>query len=165
MDYGKNQPGALSIAAFSLSCLGALSFGLLAIPGVICGHLARRRSLRDHAFAGAALIIGYCILGLFFGLPLLALGGMLQLSIPLTGNFSRELPADFSGLDPVVRTVEAQPAASGALGKLVEHYGSLLIVALLGLVVIVFAAWAAPRFGRWFQHRQLRRLMAINRSR
>jgi hypothetical protein len=56
---------ALPIWAFTLGVFALLTFGLTAVPSIICGHLAlaRERSSRRRSFAKsvalAGLVIGY----------------------------------------------------------------------------------------------------------
>ena len=166
MNQERSEPGSLSIAAISLSCLGALSFGLLAIPGVICGHMARGKSPRDHALAGAALIIGYVVLGVFVGLPLLAFVGLALLSMSIRRDVSQEFSARFPdfGVSTTPR-LEEESGASSVLNSFAQaQNGSFLI--LVGLFVLAIALMvSAPRIGRWYRQRQFRKVVAMNRSR
>jgi len=74
----KTRIEPLAIAAIVLSALGALTIGVLAIPGIICGHLARKRcedeATRSKSLATAALIVGYSVLSLYILLPILFFG-------------------------------------------------------------------------------------------
>jgi len=75
----KSRIEPLAIAAIVLSSLGVLTLGILAIPGIICGHLARKRIedevTRSKSLATAALIVGYSVLSLYILLPILFFGG------------------------------------------------------------------------------------------
>ncbi len=60
----------LAIASLVLSCMSFLLWPLGFLPGIICGHLARREIRRDPGLEGdglalAGLIIGYVFAALF----------------------------------------------------------------------------------------------------
>lgn len=66
-----DELSALPIWAFTLGVFALLTFGLTAVPSIICGHLAlaRERSSRRQSFAKsvavAGLVIGYLGAGVF----------------------------------------------------------------------------------------------------
>jgi ABC-type molybdate transport system permease subunit len=66
------------LAVTSLICSITGLFVLpLVIPGVICGHLARRRFAQEPLLGGAGLakaglIVGYVVIGLYVAVALLA---------------------------------------------------------------------------------------------
>lgn len=70
----------LAIASLSFSCLGALTLGILAIPGIICGHLAKKQVrlglYSGHSLAQAGMIVGFAVLILWLVIPLLVFGGI-----------------------------------------------------------------------------------------
>jgi hypothetical protein len=152
MNGQKQDLSALSISALALSCLGTLSFGLLALPGVICGHIARSRNAGDgeRAVAGAALIVGYIVLALFFGLPLLAL----LLFFLGSGTILKPMGQGFPGAD-----------LGGSIAALCVDYGPFLIGGAAALTILVAMVVGMPRLAAWHNRRQLRRLVAMNRSR
>ena len=61
----EDELSALPIWAFTLGVFALLTFGLTAVPSIICGHLAldRERASRRRSFAKsvavAGLVIGY----------------------------------------------------------------------------------------------------------
>ena len=61
---GRKEP--LAAVALIASCVGIILGPLGSVPGVICGHIARRRISRSGAkgvgLASAALVIGYVFL-------------------------------------------------------------------------------------------------------
>ena len=65
------RTSGLAVASLVLSCLGFLMMGPFAsVPGVVCGHLARRECRLDPALKGdqlalAGLIVGYLNLALY----------------------------------------------------------------------------------------------------
>lgn len=159
MNREKSEIGVLPLAAFSLSCLGALSFGLLAIPGVICGHLARKKTpaAPGASFSGAALIIGYSVLALFYALPLLILAGFLVLSMVHIGP-SVELGAlKINGS----RSFDLM----GSIDSFLTQNFAFVLGAGFALLVLALILWGVPRLARWQSRRQLRKLVAMNRSR
>jgi Domain of unknown function (DUF4190) len=66
-----DELSALPIWAFTLGVFALLTFGLTAVPSIICGHLAlaRERTRRRRSFAKsvaiAGLVIGYIGAALF----------------------------------------------------------------------------------------------------
>lgn len=62
------QTSPLAIASLAFSCLGALSLGILAIPGIICGLLAKDQIRRGDysgnsmAMAQAGVLVGAIVL-------------------------------------------------------------------------------------------------------
>jgi hypothetical protein len=65
----RTAPGAAT-ASVVLSCLGIIFGPLTIIPGIICGHVARRQIRRGSIIRGrgvalAGLIIGYVLLIIF----------------------------------------------------------------------------------------------------
>jgi hypothetical protein len=63
------RTSGLAIASLICSCASLVAGPFGAIPGVICGHMARARIRRDpslggHGLAKAGLIVGYSLLGL-----------------------------------------------------------------------------------------------------
>ena len=53
------RTSALAVSSLVLGILGLLCFGILtALPGVICGHMARSRIRRDRALVGNGLAMG-----------------------------------------------------------------------------------------------------------
>ena len=159
MNREKSEIGVLPLAAFSLSCLGALSFGLLAIPGVICGHLARKKSpaARDSSFSGAALIIGYSVLALFYGLPLLLLAGLLPLSMVRIGSVNEVSLLNING--------SKGGDMWGTVDAFLNQNFPLLVGVGFALLLLAFIPWGVPRLAPWQSRRQLRKLVAMNRSR
>lgn len=71
----------LAIASLAFSCMGALTLGILSIPGIICGMLAkaqvRRGEYGGHSLAQAGVIVGVVVLALWVVIPALILGGFL----------------------------------------------------------------------------------------
>lgn len=169
MNEEKGELEMLPLAAFSLSCLGALSFGLLAVPGVICGHLARGgKSPRGKALSGAALIVGYSVLTLFFGLPLLILGGLFLLSRPITGQPSQGFSFSFPGSDAFGQAPARnafEPGLVESFNAYFAHHGSFFVACGVALVILALIPVGVPPLARWSQRRQLRKLVAMNRSR
>lgn len=67
------KTSGLAVASLVCSCATVLVGPLGAIPGIICGHLARRQIKRDPSLGGrglatAGLIVGYGLLAVFVGL-------------------------------------------------------------------------------------------------
>jgi hypothetical protein len=66
-----DELSALPIWAFTLGVFALLTFGLTAVPSIICGHLAlaRERTSRRQSFAKsvavAGLVIGYLGVAVF----------------------------------------------------------------------------------------------------
>ncbi len=97
----------LAIASYFLSFSSLLLGPLGFIPGILCGHLSRRRTARDPTledpgFAKSGLILGYT----FYGLSLVALGlVLLHYSLyklphaPLTASQLREAEVDLDTLE------------------------------------------------------------------
>ncbi len=163
MNNGRNEISALPVAALVLSCLGALSFGLFAVPGVICGHLARRGEAAgtNRALAGAGLIVGYVVLALFVGLPLLAVAGALLLSMPVLGRGDLELPW-FSG-SGAARSEE--PGLWESFEVFFHQHGGVVIAGGFVLVLLGALPLLAPRLGHWRRKRQFHRIVMMNRAR
>ncbi len=64
----KRKTSGLAVASLVCSCATLVAGPLGAIPGIICGHLARARLRRDPSLGGqglakAGLIVGYSLLG------------------------------------------------------------------------------------------------------
>lgn len=74
------ETSPLAIASLAFSCLGALTAGILAIPGIVCGHLAKKQIDRGEyegrSLAQAGIIVGIAVLVLWIAVPLVLLGGM-----------------------------------------------------------------------------------------
>ena len=65
----RTQVSGLAIASLVLSCSSIFIFPLGFLPGIVCGHLARREirrnpSLSGEGMANAGLIVGYLFLAL-----------------------------------------------------------------------------------------------------
>lgn len=75
----------LAIASLALSCLGALSFGLISVVGVICGVMAKRRiesgSCKGYPLAQAGIIVGSVVIVFWVVMPVLFFGGMFGISL------------------------------------------------------------------------------------
>jgi hypothetical protein len=56
----------LAIASFTLSILSAVIGPLGCIPGIVCGHIARRQIKKDPAIQGAGIAIGGLVIGYIF---------------------------------------------------------------------------------------------------
>ncbi|CAN5227610.1 hypothetical protein BH23VER1_BH23VER1_16940 [soil metagenome] len=73
------ETAPLAIASLALSCLGALSVGILAIPGIVCACIAKKQVRRGehggYALAQAGLIVGIAVLILWILIPIVVLGG------------------------------------------------------------------------------------------
>ena len=71
------ETSPLAIASLAFSCLGIFSFGLLAVPGIICGMIARRQVSQGRysggSLAGAGVIVGAGVLLLFASLAVACL--------------------------------------------------------------------------------------------
>ena len=66
---GAHQTSGMAIASLVLSLLTVIIGPFGCIPGIICGHVARRQCHRDPRLGGqglalAGLILGYAFLGL-----------------------------------------------------------------------------------------------------
>jgi len=75
-----NETSPLAIASLALSCLGVLTAGILAIPGIVCGHLAKKQVRRGeyvgHSLAQAGIVVGIAVLILWVAVPMLIFGGV-----------------------------------------------------------------------------------------
>jgi hypothetical protein len=75
----RKETSPLAIASLAFSCLGALTMGILCIPGIVCGILAkgqvRRGEYGGHSLAQAGIIVGIAVLIMWGTLPALFLGG------------------------------------------------------------------------------------------
>lgn len=73
------ETSPLAIASLAFSCLGALTLGLLAIPGIVCGCLARNQADRGEyegrSLAQAGIIVGIAVLIVWLALPMVIFGG------------------------------------------------------------------------------------------
>jgi hypothetical protein len=76
MDSKEVSP--LAIASLAFSCLGALTLGILAIPGIICGQIAKKQvrngQYSGHSLAQAGVIVGVAVLVLWLAVPALLFG-------------------------------------------------------------------------------------------
>lgn len=74
----QKETSPLAIASLAFSCLGALSLGILCIPGIICGSLAkaqvRRGEYSGQSLAQAGIIVGIAVLILWISIPALFFG-------------------------------------------------------------------------------------------
>ncbi|RYD47142.1 MAG: DUF4190 domain-containing protein [Verrucomicrobiaceae bacterium] len=74
------ETSPLAIASLAFSCLGALTAGILAIPGIICGCMAKsqidRGEYEGRSLAQAGIIVGIAVLVLWIAVPLLVFGGI-----------------------------------------------------------------------------------------
>ena len=65
----EEELSALPIWAFTLGVFALLTFGLTAVPSIICGHLALARERTRQSFAKSValtgLVIGYVGVGVF----------------------------------------------------------------------------------------------------
>lgn len=79
MRINTKETSPLAIASLAFSCLGALSMGILAIPGIVCGCIAKKQARRGeyggYALAQAGLIVGIAVLALWILIPLMVFGG------------------------------------------------------------------------------------------
>lgn len=76
----RKETSPLAIASLAFSCLGALTLGILCIPGIVCGSLAkaqvRRGEYAGHSLAQAGIIVGIAVLILWITVPALFFGGL-----------------------------------------------------------------------------------------
>lgn len=74
----QKETSPLAIASLAFSCLGALTLGILCIPGIICGSLAkaqvRRGEYSGQSLAQAGIIVGIAVLILWIAIPALFFG-------------------------------------------------------------------------------------------
>lgn len=79
----EKETSPLAIASLAFSCLGALTFGILCIPGIICGCIAkgqvRRGEYGGQSLAQAGVIVGTAVLILWLAIPLLLFGSIVML--------------------------------------------------------------------------------------
>lgn len=70
----------LAIASLAFSCLGALTLGVLAVPGIICGQIAKKQvrngQYSGHSLAQAGVIVGIAVLVLWLAVPALFFGSV-----------------------------------------------------------------------------------------
>lgn len=68
----------LAIASLAFSCLGVLTLGILAVPGIICGQIAKKQvrngRYSGHSLAQAGVIVGIAVLVLWLAVPALLFG-------------------------------------------------------------------------------------------
>jgi len=92
------ETSPLAIASLAFSCLGALTLGILTMPWIICGVIAKNQIRRGEysggSLAQAGIIVGVAILILYILIPILLFGGIgiialaarnLELTIGVTG--------------------------------------------------------------------------------
>lgn len=74
--FGQLQTSSLAIASMVLSCLSLVVGPLGCLPGIICGHLARRQiknnsALKGNGLAIGGILVGYIWLAIFVALVVL----------------------------------------------------------------------------------------------
>ena len=74
-----NETSPVAIASLAFSCLGAVTMGILAIPGIVCGCIAKKQAQRGEyggqSLAQAGIIVGSAVLILWILIPALVFGG------------------------------------------------------------------------------------------
>ncbi len=74
------ETSPLAIASLAFSCLGALTAGILAIPGIVCGCMAKKQIERGvyegRSLAQAGIIVGIAVLVLWIAVPIMLFGGI-----------------------------------------------------------------------------------------
>lgn len=74
------ETSPLAIASLAFSCLGALTAGILAIPGIVCGCMAKKQIERGEyegrSLAQAGIIVGIAVLVLWIAVPIVLFGGI-----------------------------------------------------------------------------------------
>ncbi len=124
----EKETSPLAIASLAFSGLGALTFGVLCIPGIVCGCIAkgqvRRGEYSGHSLAQAGVIVGTTVLVLWLAIPLLLFGGIVMLYLGQQSPWMAG--AAFSillvlALLPFAFTSMTKRRDSGALNRLVSE--------------------------------------------
>ena len=126
MNHKETSP--LAIASLAFSCLGALTMGILCIPGIVCGTLAkaqvRRGEYAGYPLAQAGIIVGIAVLILWVTLPALFFGGaairFLVVEQPWIGAIAFSIIL-LLGLFPFAFTSMAKRKDSRALTRLMAQ--------------------------------------------
>jgi len=89
--FARPRTSALAVASLVLSCISFFAWPLGFLPGIICGHLARREIRRNPGMEGdgmalAGLIIGYIFLAMFAFLVLFLIPAFFYLNIHARPN-------------------------------------------------------------------------------
>ena len=136
------ETSPLAIASLAFSCLGAITMGILTIPGIICGVLAKRQIQRGEytgrPLAQAGIIVGTAVLLLYLAVPLI-----------------------------LISTIAA-PLAIRSMGSLAglsrENLGVLIGLAGV-LAVLVALPFVFTHAARHREKHALRKVVAMNRTR
>ena len=190
----QKETSPLAIASLAFSCLGAVTAGILAIPGIVCGCMAKRQVERGEyegrSLAQAGIIVGVAVLILWLAIPLLIFGGVgfiaLAVSSPWAAAcafgillFLALLPAAFSG-----RSKRRDAASTGNPGGsrlwltlpllfavcagfvFLATKDPMLAAGVFGILIsLVLLPMTFARIARHRDTRSLRKLVETNRSR
>ena len=136
------ETSPLAIASLAFSCLGAVTMGILTIPGIICGVLAKRQIQRGEStgrpLAQAGIIVGTAVLLLYLAVPLILIS---TIAAPLAIR-------SMGSLDGVAR----------------ENLGALIGLAGV-LAVLVALPFVFTQAARHREKHALRKVIAVNRTR
>jgi hypothetical protein len=123
----RKETSPLAIASLAFSCLGALTLGILCVPGIVCGTLAKKQIRRGeyagYSLAQAGIIVGIAILILWVTIPALFLGGVavrfFVIEQPWIGAIAFSIIL-LLGLLPLAFTSMAKRKDTKALSRLME---------------------------------------------
>lgn len=140
------ETSPLAIASLAFSCLGAITMGILTIPGIICGVLAKRQIQRGEytgrPLAQAGIIVGTAVLLLYLAVPLILIS--------------------------FIAAPAAAPLAASGYEKLEiltrENLGA--VIGLTGVfIALVVLPFVFTRTARLREKHALRKVIAMNRTR
>lgn len=123
----QKETSPLAIASLAFSCLGAVTAGILAIPGIVCGCMAKRQVERGEyegrSLAQAGIIVGIAVLVLWIAVPVLLFGGIGLLALAFHSPWTAACVFGillFLTLLPLAFTGMAKRRDTRSMRKLVE---------------------------------------------